>query len=216
MTIRVLILCTVISASTATLAAQSNIDPNNKFAWCENIGWTNWRDANGGADGVVVGATFLSGFIWGKNVGWINVGSGAPANGVHYANTTTVSDSSLTITNSIVNDFKQYLKDNSYHYEDPLEKKLNELEELAEQQEYDNKFLDYINSLRESVKQMDSTLFDKARENIKKILKQEIASKCFGTHYSIRIGIGDDPVVQQALQLVSEQNLYNGLLGIDN
>jgi len=67
--------------------SQSNIHPTNKFSWGENIGWTNWRDANGGADGVLVGATHLSGFTWGENVGWINVGDGSPTDGNQYANT---------------------------------------------------------------------------------------------------------------------------------
>lgn len=56
--------------------AASNIDPANKFGWGENIGWTNWADANGGADGVEVLADHLQGFIWGENVGWINTGNG--------------------------------------------------------------------------------------------------------------------------------------------
>ena len=55
-------------------STQSNVDFDQKFAWAENVGWTKWRDADGGAVGVVVGDTVLSGFIWGENVGWINVG----------------------------------------------------------------------------------------------------------------------------------------------
>ncbi len=72
----------------ATALAQSNIDPAHKFAWGENIGWTNWHDAGdpAGTLGVRVEATFLSGFIWAENVGWINLGDGTPANGVAYAN----------------------------------------------------------------------------------------------------------------------------------
>ncbi len=75
-------------ASSGALVAQSNIDNAipNKYGWCENIGWTNWRDANGGADGVHVGGFVLSGFIWGENVGWINVGDGTPASPPFYAN----------------------------------------------------------------------------------------------------------------------------------
>ena len=65
---------------------QSNIDPTNKFGWGESIGWTNWRDADGTNAGVVVGGTFMSGFIWCENVGFINVGDGTPANGISYAN----------------------------------------------------------------------------------------------------------------------------------
>ena len=67
--------------------AQSNIDPVQKYAWGENIGWTNWRDADSGTNGVQVTATYLTGFVWGENVGWINVGNGPPADGMHYANT---------------------------------------------------------------------------------------------------------------------------------
>lgn len=60
-----------------TLAiAQSNIDDGHKYAWCENVGWMNWRDANAANDGVVVGPDFLAGYIWAENVGWINLGSG--------------------------------------------------------------------------------------------------------------------------------------------
>ncbi|HEY3242418.1 MAG TPA: hypothetical protein VGM03_03620 [Phycisphaerae bacterium] len=84
--IKVVAFTAVPAATAGTALAQSNIDPPHKFAWGENIGWTNWRDANGAAQGVNVSATFLSGFIWGENIGFINVGDGAPGNGVSYAN----------------------------------------------------------------------------------------------------------------------------------
>ncbi len=74
-------------AASQPVFAQSNVSPTNKHAWGENIGWTNWRDANATAQGAVIGATFLSGYVWGENVGWINLGDGAPTNGVNYANT---------------------------------------------------------------------------------------------------------------------------------
>jgi len=67
--------------------AQSNIDPVDKWSWSENIGFMNWRDADGGAQGAVVGLGFLSGFVWGENIGWLNLGDGSPAGGTAYANT---------------------------------------------------------------------------------------------------------------------------------
>jgi hypothetical protein len=59
------------------------IDPVNKFAWGENVGFINWADAPAPAT-PFIDAGFLSGFIWGENIGWINLGNG---NGP-YANTT--------------------------------------------------------------------------------------------------------------------------------
>lgn len=58
------------------VTAQSNIDAVKRFAWSENTGWTNWRDANDTSNGVDVSGAFLEGFIWCANVGWINVGNG--------------------------------------------------------------------------------------------------------------------------------------------
>jgi hypothetical protein len=71
-----------------TVRAQSNIDPAHRYAWAENIGWTNWHDAGNpvGTQGVHVYDTFLGGYIWAENVGWINLGDGTPANGIAYAN----------------------------------------------------------------------------------------------------------------------------------
>lgn len=79
------------ACSLVTLAiAQSNIDNTvpDKFAWGENIGWTNWRGEATPGQGVIVGSKILSGFLWGENIGWINVGNGSPG-GVNgqYGNT---------------------------------------------------------------------------------------------------------------------------------
>lgn len=66
-------------------AAQTNVDPNHAVGWGENVGWSNWY-GDGLSSGTRVGATILSGYVWFENIGWLNLGSGAPANGVHYAN----------------------------------------------------------------------------------------------------------------------------------
>ena len=66
---------------TCAAAAQSNVSAINKFAWSENAGWINFRDA--GMPAGAMGARFnlaggyASGYAWGENIGWINLGSGA-------------------------------------------------------------------------------------------------------------------------------------------
>lgn len=68
---------------TANVWAQSNVNPVDKFAWSET-GWTNWRDAGAGLDGVILTSTYLTGYVW-TEVGWLDVGR-VPANGTTYAN----------------------------------------------------------------------------------------------------------------------------------
>jgi hypothetical protein len=78
---------TVIPLALASAAfGQSNIDSVHKYAWQENCGWTNWRDAGGGTQGVKVNPTFLQGYAWGENIGWINFGDGTPGGGSSYMN----------------------------------------------------------------------------------------------------------------------------------
>jgi hypothetical protein len=81
----ILSIAAALAVATPALA-QSNIDSTDKRGWGENIGWTNWRDANGGAQGAVIGLQFAEGFVWGENVGWINLGDGTPSNGMSYSN----------------------------------------------------------------------------------------------------------------------------------
>jgi len=64
--------------------AQTTIESTNHLAYGANIGWLDWRgDTNNGA---AIGEYVCSGYIYSANVGWINLGSGAPANGIQYQN----------------------------------------------------------------------------------------------------------------------------------
>ncbi len=87
-----LIAAGLILASVA--GAETTISPSKKYAWGENIGWTNWRDANvadpnlDNRQGARFYRTIMGGFVWGENIGWINLGNPANAVGGSYANTT--------------------------------------------------------------------------------------------------------------------------------
>jgi Bacterial TSP3 repeat len=62
----------------------TTIDAANHYAYGANIGWMDWRgDTNHGA---VIGEYVCSGYIYAANVGWINLGNGAPADGIYYQN----------------------------------------------------------------------------------------------------------------------------------
>jgi len=80
-----LILALACVLATSPALAQ-DIDPSNKFAWAENVGFLNFADAGNppGSQAVFAHPTFLEGFVWGENIGWINLGDGSGP----YANTT--------------------------------------------------------------------------------------------------------------------------------
>jgi hypothetical protein len=71
----------------ASAQAATTIDSVNKYAYGANIGRMDWSGGTGQtATGAVIGAYVCSGYIYSANVGWINLGSGAPANGIDYQN----------------------------------------------------------------------------------------------------------------------------------
>jgi hypothetical protein len=82
------VLLTLLSAFSlqppALLHAATTVDPVNKYAYGANLGWLNWIGDT--ANGAVVGLQVCSGSIYSANVGWINLGSGAPVNGMQYLN----------------------------------------------------------------------------------------------------------------------------------
>jgi hypothetical protein len=68
----------------AAQASPTTIDAANHYAYGANIGWVDWRgDTNNGA---VIGEYVCSGNLYSADVGWINLGNGAPTNGIYYQN----------------------------------------------------------------------------------------------------------------------------------
>jgi len=79
-----LALLSVLSSQLSTALAATTIDTANKYAYGANLGWMDWRGDT--VNGAVIGEYVCSGYIYSANVGWINLGSGAPANGIQYQN----------------------------------------------------------------------------------------------------------------------------------
>lgn len=68
------------------LGLDSNVARSHKYSWGENIGWVNWRDADGASSGLIVHRKYFTGYAWCGNVGWIDLGHIGPdilANGFH-------------------------------------------------------------------------------------------------------------------------------------
>jgi hypothetical protein len=70
----------------AILSAQaaSTINAINRSAYGANCGWLDFRAD--GTNGAVIGEYVCSGNIYTANMGWINLGNGAPVNGIRYQN----------------------------------------------------------------------------------------------------------------------------------
>jgi hypothetical protein len=80
---RLIVFAPIVMAAVCSFAA-TTINATNKYSYGANFGWMDWRgDTNAGA---VIGEYVCSGYIYAANVGWINLGGGAPTNGIQYQN----------------------------------------------------------------------------------------------------------------------------------
>lgn len=87
--------------SVAYAAANSNIEPEDKWAWSTNAGWINFDPPHGG---VTVYRDHLEGYAWGENVGWIVLGTHTGGGEYAYGNTSAADygvNRTITITNTL-------------------------------------------------------------------------------------------------------------------
>jgi hypothetical protein len=105
-----------------------------------------------------------------------------------------------------------YLEEKEYEYDHPLESNLNAFKNEAVQNGYGNRLIQDINSFQQSINQSKGDMIANNSENIRKLLAQELSTKLFGKEKGIEINLTDDPVIQRALDLLNNTELYVSIL----
>ncbi len=131
---------------------------------------------------------------------------------VHYASMHTTSDSNFQITDKIIQDFNDYIKEKEYEYHHPFENSLVAFKNEAIQNGYGNMLIQDINRFQQSLIQSNKDIIASNSEYIRKLLTQELASKLLGRQKGIEIGLNDDPVIQKSLDLFNNRELYTSIL----
>ena len=131
---------------------------------------------------------------------------------VDYANTHAVPDSNLLIDDNILQSFQQYLKEKSYSYQHPVEGDLTALKKEALEKGYSASLLQDIDRLQKSLEKSKLDMLSGSRQDIRRFLRSEIASKFYGTKRDVEIGLEDDPAVQKALLLLADEDMYSNVL----
>lgn len=67
--------------------ADSTIDSTDRHSYGANIGWLNWKYDPSAPEGASVEPYLLRGMVYAANLGWIDLGDGAPDDGVFYFHT---------------------------------------------------------------------------------------------------------------------------------
>jgi carboxyl-terminal processing protease len=123
------------------------------------------------------------------------------------------SPSDFEITDEIYNDFKEYLKDKKYEYSTSTEKALELLKETAKEEKYIDAISADIDALIQKVHSDKAIDLEKNREDISELLKSEILGRYYYEKGRIEGSLKSDPGVNKAIEILSNKEQYNNILG---
>ncbi len=118
----------------------------------------------------------------------------------------------FVINNAVYSRFAQFLKDNNFQYESESEHLLKELERAAKEEKYYSLAENDIENLKKRLEphlDKDLEVFNK---EIKSLLKNEIVSRFYYQKGAIKSSIGEDRVIQTAIDKLSTDMAYNSYL----
>lgn len=131
---------------------------------------------------------------------------------VHYANTHEKLSDNFEINEAILIEFKKYIKTKEYDFVHPIEGQLSTFKSEAIQNGYNGNLVAEIERLETAIKKSKEDMFESSSADIKRILKQELATKMLGIKRAVEIGIQEDDGVQKAISVLTDTNHYKNVL----
>lgn len=134
---------------------------------------------------------------------------------VHYVNNLDTLTRDFKVTDAIIDQFMNYLDEKGYVYTHPVENDLKLLKEEVLKKGYESQIILDIDKLQKSMGSIKEDLFLRSREDMRKILQMEIASKYFGVGLETEEALSFDPVVKKAVELIQDKEHYAHILVSD-
>lgn len=117
------------------------------------------------------------------------------------------------VTDEIYNDFISFLKDKEYTYTTETEKALDELKEVAEEEQYFGDISSLFESMKKKIEAEKSTELQKYKAEISDYLASEIISRYYYQKGKYVDMLRCDPEIDAAKKLLLDQPRYKSILG---
>ncbi|MGM0625036.1 MAG: S41 family peptidase [Bacteroidota bacterium] len=121
-----------------------------------------------------------------------------------------------TLTDSIYDNFIEFLDQKSFDYETSSEEQLKELVAVAEKEKYYEVAKDEFKALAEKIahdREKDLKLF---KDEISDLLANEIVGRYYYQEGQIKYGLHSDPDVEKALEILSDPEKMESILTVNN
>ncbi|OGC89559.1 MAG: hypothetical protein A2W25_14440 [candidate division Zixibacteria bacterium RBG_16_53_22] len=118
------------------------------------------------------------------------------------------------VTDAIVAEFRDFLKERSFTYKNEVENKLEELEKIARENENDQSVFAEIEKMRGVVAAHKDSEFAESLDYIKRSIKRDILTRLYGESEVYRhVVLESDPYIEKAVTILSSPTEYAGILG---
>ncbi len=118
----------------------------------------------------------------------------------------------FTVTDEILSDFENFLKEKKFEYQEETETKLKELRELAEKARYGKSFHDGVEQLSTLVKGEKTRVFERYKKELKSPLQMEILGRMKSEKQRIEASFPDDKQLHVAVNLLKSKVKYEQIL----
>jgi carboxyl-terminal processing protease len=122
----------------------------------------------------------------------------------------------FTVTEEMLNEFKNFLEEKEFVYISEGETTLKNLEEIAKENGYLASISPTIDELRTVIVTERTKEFEKSKDFIRKELEREISAKLWGMRAKVEATFDDEKVIQKAVELLSNPDEYYNLLKGEN
>ena len=123
-------------------------------------------------------------------------------------------DSSFAITPEIFNNFQQFLKEKNFQFTLEGERELKKIKRLVKKRAYDSGISDLIDKLEEKLKANKKVEFERNQEQIKELLRLELAEKYYGSKWRHKLALEKDKQLLKAREILVNLKNYHQILAI--
>lgn len=122
----------------------------------------------------------------------------------------------ITVTDDILMDFQNYIRENDIDFEIEGEKQLEEFLEIAHNESYDSDMIDLVTVALEKLEREKLDKFNKNTNKIRQSLEMEFAEKLDGTSARFATSLKYDKTVDKALEILKSLDQYSQILAAEN
>jgi carboxyl-terminal processing protease len=121
-------------------------------------------------------------------------------------------DSTFTVSDSLLADFRSFLRGRQFDYRSAGEAELDRLVDVSRKSRYSDGFLNKLERLRNDLVPEKERDFENSLPLIRNTLEQEILSRYYGSKARILTVLKYDAVYREALQLLRDKHKYKHIL----